>query len=723
MHHRPFSFPLHRTVAAVSLALHAIAAYAQPAENAVSELATVTVTATATALDVRDAPASISVITAEDIKKMPSGDLNEVLRRTPGLSQGTTPDGGTSIQMRGLPQRYTLVLVDGQRTGSSSDTFDRYTRNEVNWVPQESIDRIEVVRGPMSSLYGSDAMGGVINIITKKADKKWGGSITAGTEINEDSIRGNDYKGGFSIGGPLADGLRLRLNGQQTYQQADSGLPDSAGGAFRWGGGREGARLRSFGGRLDWDINPDHRLSLDYQRGEWRTLPAPVGDLSNPGGFSAAAVTRGPARMERESIGLAYAGKHGFGTSKFSVYQTEYRNDTTAPLIRNGQLVPKSTPDPRNPYVSYNTRAVSKDLVADGSLSMPLALGVDQLLTVGAQWQRAELDNPNSVGALPNANGVVGLSYKKVNSSALFAEDQLFLRDNLSLTLGLRADHHDDYGSHVSPRAYVVYHPSSEWTVRGGYSEGFRAPTLRESNPNFVSESRGAGCTSGYQGGGCYTRGNAGLKPETSQSWELGTSWERGTWQAGLTFFNTDFKDKINERGLGYLGGTRYWQEFVNVARAVTRGLEASLTVPLVEHASTPGLQRLIWRTSMTHMFKAENKGTGEPLGAVPEWAASSAIDWQITHALGATLQAEFTGKQVALDWRNANNANRFGDQRIQSGYVIYDLGVNYQVDKHLSLNAGIKNLFDRNPNGDMDHGNNYYTPGRRYFATLTASY
>ncbi|MFP9229689.1 hypothetical protein A0E43_01835 [Pectobacterium cacticida] len=685
-------------------------------------------TAAATQLDVRDAPASVSVITAEEIKKIPANDLNEVLRRVPGLSQATTPDGGTSIQIRGLPQRYTLVLVDGQRTGSSSDTFDRYSRNEINWIPVESIERIEIVRGPMSSLYGSDAMGGVINIITKKTVDKWSGSVTAGTVLNEDSIRGDDYDGGFSLGGPLADGLKLRINGQQTYQQGDSALPGNRD-AFRWGGGREGSKRRSFGGRLDWDIDSDNRLSFDYQRGEWRTLPAPEGDASNPSGFTASSFTRGPAKMERESMGLAYTGNYDLGTAKLSVNQIEYKNDTTAPVIRDGKLVEKNPPDRRDPYVSYNTKAKAKDLIVDGSLSMPLSLGLDQLLTVGGQWQRSELDNPNSVGSLPNANGVVGLSFKKANSSAFFAEDQIFLNENLTLTLGARADHHDDYGTHVSPRAYMVYHPADEWTIRGGYSEGFRAPTLRESNPNFVGESRGASCSgAGYNssnGMGCYTRGNADLKPETTQSWELGTSWEHGLWQTGLTFFNTDFEDKIHTRGLGYLTGPNqpFWQEYENIDKAVTRGFEANFTVPVVEYSSIPGIQSITWNTNLTHMLKAENKKTGQPLSAVPKWAASSEVNWQITDALGATLQAEFIGKQVHLDWRKANNDNNIADQRIQSSYVIYDLGLNYQINKQLRLNTGVRNLFDRNPNGDVDNGNNFYTPGRRYFATLTASF
>ncbi|WCM91167.1 TonB-dependent receptor [Acidovorax sp. NCPPB 2350] len=708
MSHSSASFQLLPLAAAVSLALPLVGAWAQG-----TVLGTVTVTASATETAVKDAPASLSILTAEDIQRVPAADLNEVLRRVPGLTQATTPDGGTSIQIRGLPQQYTLILVDGVRVGSSSETFDRYTRNELNWIPPESIERIEVVRGPMSSLYGSDAMGGVINIITKKTGARWGGQVTAGAEVNPKSIRGNDYTGGFTIGGPLAEGLKLRINGQQTYRQADSGLADGTT-AFRWGGGREGARLQSLGGRLDWDLNASHKLSLDLQRSEWQTLSGPTPSTSNPGGFAAASTTRGPAKMERESFALAHAGKYSFGTSRLSVSQSRYANRTTAPVTQNGRFVyvPGTTT-----AQTYTTEAVSKDLVVDGSVSMPLKFGFDQLLTVGAQWQRSELDNPNSVGSVANASGVVGLTYKEARSQALFFENQIFLRDNLSLTLGLRADDHEDYGSHLSPRAYVVYHPTSAWTVRGGYSEGFRAPTLRQSNPNFVSQSQGAGCTLvGYQGGGCATRGNADLKPETSENVELGVAWEHNDWQAGLTFFNTDFTNKIDARGIGYLnGGSTFWAQYVNVDSAVTRGLEANLRVPVS--------RTITWSNSLTHMLKAENKTTGAPLSAVSKWSGSSVVDWQVNPALGVTFGAELIGKQMGLAWRIANNATGFGEQRIQNSYVLYEIGANYRVNQNLRLNVGVKNLFDRNTNGSRDSGNNFYMPGRRFFATLTAGF
>ncbi len=711
MSHPAASFPLLPIALAAGLCL-APAAFAQDRAEPGTTLDTITVTAAATATAVKDAPASLTVLTAEDIARVPATDLNEVLRRVPGLTQATTPDGGTSIQIRGLPQQYTLILVDGVRVGSSSETFDRYTRNELNWIAPEAIERIEVVRGPMSSLYGSDAMGGVINIITKKGGDTWGGQVSAGAEINPESIRGNDYSGGFNISGPLGKGFKLQLNGQQTYRQADSGLEDGTT-AFRWGGGREGAKRQSLGARLDWDINDQHKLSLDVQRAEWKTLGGPSPSTSNPGGFAAAATTRGPSNMERESTSLTHQGKYSFGTSKLSLSHSKYSNETTAPRIENGQFVPVPGGTATQ---TYNTHSVSEDLILDGSVTMPFKWGFDQMLTVGAQWQRQELDNPNSVGSVANEAGVIGLSYKQAKSQALFVEDQIFLRDNLTLTLGLRGDRHDDYGSHISPRAYLVYHPTAAWTLRGGYSEGFRAPNLRQSNENFVSQSQGAGCGfAGYTGGGCSIRGNSDLKPETSQNWELGAAWEHEGWQAGLTFFNTDFKDKIDSQGIGYLpGGSNYWAQYVNIDSAITRGLEANLRVPLS--------RSITWNNSLTHMLKAENKTTGVALTTVSKWSGSSVLDWQVNSALGLSLGAELVGKQMGLAQRLADNSN-FGEQRIQNSYVLYDLAANYRINKALRINAGVKNLFDRNASGNRDVGNNFYLPGRRFFATLTASF
>ncbi len=171
----------HALATACVLALPSLAAAEASADASTKDLDTVVVTASGNQQWIKDAPASISVISREDIERQPVPDLATLLSRVPGVTGGLSAVGEQSkIKLRGMPSNYTLVLVDGKRMGSSAATNYRpdLGRQDLNWISPDQIERIEVVRGPMSSLYGSDAMGGVINIITKRIGDDWNGSAT-----------------------------------------------------------------------------------------------------------------------------------------------------------------------------------------------------------------------------------------------------------------------------------------------------------------------------------------------------------------------------------------------------------------------------------------------------------------------------------------------------------------------------------------------------------------
>ena len=176
------------------------------------ELKGVVVTAAGFEQVIENAPASISVITRQELQTQPFHDLTDALRNVEGVSVTGTA-GERDIFIRGMPGAYTLILVDGKRQSTRDSRTNGNAGFEQSFIPPlDAIDRIEVVRGPMSSLYGSDAMGGVINIITRKVPRHWGGSLGADYTVQQHDDAGDAWQGQFYLGGPvLADRVGLQL--------------------------------------------------------------------------------------------------------------------------------------------------------------------------------------------------------------------------------------------------------------------------------------------------------------------------------------------------------------------------------------------------------------------------------------------------------------------------------------------------------------------------------
>ncbi|PHV17223.1 TonB-dependent receptor [Janthinobacterium sp. BJB303] len=657
------------------LSLAVSSAWAEGNVAADPTMNTVVVTASGTAIDIKDAPASISVITREEIERQPVYDLNTLLRRIPGVTGGTGPEGEASkIKLRGLPDKYTLILVDGKRVGSSADTAYRpdLGRQDLNWISPDMIERIEVVRGPMSSLYGSDAMGGVINIITRKVPGKWNGSATANYTQPQDSGRGTAHQLGVNLAGPLSDTVGMRLGVSQTRQNADEKSFDKA-------GAMGGERNQTVSGQLTWALGKKQNLSLDasYGRQEASTSSARDAD-GEPLVYS-----WGASKLIRKSASLGYEGRWDFGKTTVNLYHNDFDNEVVG------------------------TVAKSKDSTLDASLEKRVGWGgIEQMLVMGGQWKHQELTNTDTIGTVPTdylGNPVSGATLSGT-TSALFAEDQLFLRENLTATAGLRLDHHSKFGNHYSPRLYLVYHPAPAWTIKGGISQGFRAPSLKENSPAAATQSGGRGCGSlkplGYITGGCYMAGNADLKPETSTAGEIGVAWEQNGWDVGLTYFHTDFKNKIDYAPLGFYQ-KQWWTKMTNIQKARTSGLEATANIPLTKN--------LNWRNNVTYMAEAKNLTTGANLLSTPKLSWYSALGWQVNDQLFGEVSAQYTGKEL--------DAGKLADK----AYTIVDTVVSYKVTPQWTVRGGVQNLFKKGPMADglVD----YYVPGRRMFVGLTSRF
>lgn len=382
-----------------------------------------------------------------------------------------------------------------------------------------------------------------------------------------------------------------------------------------------------------------------------------------------------------------------------------------------------------DPWVSTKGWAV-QETVLDASMSTGLNWGVEQALTAGVHWKREELLNDQTIGTVPvtwTGDGRIGPK-AEADSWAVFAEDYVSLRDNLTLTLGLRYDETDNYDSNISPRAYAVWHPTDSWTLRGGVSRGFKAPNLKQGTAGAATQSRGNGCGSlsvegwGRPGGaanidgstGCYMAGNPDLEPETSTNYEIGIGFDRDGWALGATYFYTDFEDKIEQVPLRDIAGfdTSYvngfwWTVAQNIEEARTRGIEASIDVPLHD--------RLRWSTNATRMLESRNRTTGADLLVVPDITVNSSLDWELTESWSINFSAQHVGEQLTAVAAGGRSGPTFAE-----AYTTYDVAARYDVNAHLTLRAGVRNLTDEST---LEGGNNYDNGSRLYFAGLTARF
>ena len=216
-------------------------------------LPAVTVTATMTEQDARTAPASVTVITAEELAEKNATDLLDAVRGAPGITlTGRQVGGRKTLALRGLEGKHTLTLIDGRRISASDDVIG-HSDYQYGWLPISAIERIEVIRGPMSALYGSEALGGVLNVISKKAKDRWGGSIgvSGGTGVGSDA--GSEVGTSVYAAGPLGERARLSVNAEYAHRNPTPNADD------RRYSEVEGRRPRNLGLEAEFDLTAQQR--------------------------------------------------------------------------------------------------------------------------------------------------------------------------------------------------------------------------------------------------------------------------------------------------------------------------------------------------------------------------------------------------------------------------------------------------------------------------------
>ncbi|MDD0977063.1 FepA family TonB-dependent siderophore receptor [Pseudomonas fontis] len=680
--------------------------------------------------ELKQAP-GVSIITAEDIKKRPPvNDLSDIIRREPGVNlTGNSSSGARGnnrqIDLRGMGPENTLILIDGKPSTSRNAvrygwSGDRDTRGETNWVPAEAVERIEILRGPAATRYGSGAMGGVVNIITKRPSEELKGSVTLYTVLPEDDAEGVGKRANFSLSGPITDDLIFRVYGSANKTDADDQKINADHQAFEESlmAGREGVRNKDINGLLSWRINPEHTLDLESSYSRQGNIFAGDTMLNAGGAFVESQVGKETNIMQRSAFALTHHGDFDWGSSMASLsYDLTRNNRLNEGLAGWGEGAPS---DGAGRFESRlrNTRAT-------GELDIPLSFGTEQVLTVGAEYLYESLNDPGSLR--PQGFDPAGFDRSQTKSTArshaLFVEDNIELGSDTIVTPGLRYDHHDRFGDNFSPSLNASHQITDALSIKGGIARAYKTPNLYQANPNYLLYSRGAGCNSGEVNiGGCYLLGNEDLKPEISVNKELGLAFDQGTWRTSATYFRNDYKNKIDagNEALFRLPNGRRILQWENKGKAVVEGVEGNLFIAL--------LPSLDWNTNVTYMINSEDKETGEPLSIIPKYTVNTTLDWDATDKLSFQVNGTYYGKQEAPTY-NAR-ANETLDRKVQKDvdpYGLVGISSGYAFNKNLSVRIGINNLFDkrlyREGNSDEAGALTYNEAGRAYFASMTTSF
>ena len=360
----------------------------------------IVVTATGFEQKLVDAPASISIVTDEELKERPYMTLIDAVRDLEGVDVGETSDktGQKTISMRGMGSDYTLVLIDGKRQNNHGDIYpNSFSGNQFNHIPPlDTIERIEVIRGPASTLYGSDALGGVINIITKKTLDRWSGSATVGRSFQSNDDFGDDTTADLFVSGPLVPG-KLNLSGRGSWYDREASNPeyapvtDPAGvvqtRSLGFGGGGKTVDNTniSYGFTLDWLIAENQTLSFDFDgsKQDYDNTPTvtssgaleyPLGTVDDYGAMLRIGST---GRIEpragysetqeftRDSWALTHNGSWGFGKSFVSLAYIETNN--------NGRTLPFSVDERQALQGLWNVACANAGGTVNGNGFCPTA--------------------------------------------------------------------------------------------------------------------------------------------------------------------------------------------------------------------------------------------------------------------------------------------------------------------------------------------------------------
>lgn len=452
----------------------------------------VVVTATKTELTQKENPRSVEVITKEDIQNTGAISVRDALRTATNIDiVSVNHGGGENISIRGGDTDGVLILVNGRRVAGEnyfmSQGSNAYALDRLNL---SNVDHIEILRGPASAIYGSGAMSGVINIITKKSEKPEF-SVGVATGTNEMS---NYYHYDTGKNGKVSVNFDVNFSKLRNI--------DSKAGKNLLHGPKQAYNLN-----LDYEMDENNNLNLmlDYAKDNLETRMRDFSVSSSAPDDLKYPITS--FTSERKTIALTYDGKNSNSDYSLSASYSQLNRDPYA----------ADTPGTNEKkYKSWNIEARDTIRTSDNNK-----------LIFGGEYR-------GDKASIYSGDNTV----KNTDQYSLYLYDEYRVDNKLLLTPAIRYDYHKSFGSHTSPNLGATYFISDKSRFKANYGTSYRAPSVDELYGAF---------THGGIWGGMAIVGNPDLKPEKSKGWEISYEQEFGdTTSAKLTYFDNKKEDAIS---------------------------------------------------------------------------------------------------------------------------------------------------------------------------------
>lgn len=673
----------------------------------------VVVTATRTENDVKNVPASTQIITSSDIKKSGATNVRDAITDFANITMTKkVRGGGHEIIVRGMSTDKSLIMVNGHRVANEADGSGLGNANALDRINVDNIEKIEIVKGPSSALYGSEAMGGVINIITKSSKEA---EVRTGLVNSSEDFTNWWHLDSGEIG-KFSATLDMRFNKIRRDGDDTDFLTDSFGTAQTYNFNANyhfndhnylNFYVDHYTQNLKRDLYTHKRDNIKVNFPE-KMRPMGQASMTGEGSMEDALANY---HYKQQTYGLSWNGKTARNDWQIQTYLSKF--DWESDIRYSGMQFKGHVPAGLSPMTGRMWDSIFKGFMVGDSGEYKNDVNVNSnkifviegrnstkindnhRITYGAEYIKNTVKGTNfgddnqfgvtHIGSV-SKNGVTKeISEKEIDTYAAYLQDEINY-GKWFIVPAIRYDHHENFGSHTSPKLGLTYKANDTFRVKANYGKGFKAPTIQNLYCKLVTHMGQAGIIT--------VNPNANLRPETSNSWDVGVEKEWGKISTSLVYFDTKLENMITTEKI-----VDKIYRCINVGNVRVKGIEHTLGYEL----------NPMWKFKVNSTWlDAVNKDKNQPLPQRSRLSQIYSLSFDDGKDIGwsAVLWDELNYKYVTPVTVNGNTVA--GPKKT---YNLLNFTLTRKINKDTKIYGSVQNIFDK-VDSDCDLDGRYWSLG-----------